>query len=141
MTPRRRSRGALAATALTLLLAAQAALAEEYALGSEHYVLHCSGCHGETGEGIPQIAPTLAEMGELVKLAEGRTYLVRVPGVAQSALDDGALAALLNHLISRLGGTRPEPPYSSAEVGALRASPLRDPGAERRRILSSVQAP
>ena len=54
-------------------------------------------------------------------------FLVQVPGVATSPLDDAALAAVLNWMLERFG--RPQlpakfDPYTAAEVGALRQKPL-----------------
>jgi hypothetical protein len=65
----------------------------------------------------------------------GREYLARVPGVAQAPLSDVRLAALLNWLLAELGGAPPVSPYTAAEVGALRAAPLRDPVAARAALL------
>ncbi len=124
------TRGLVASSFVALALGA-GALAETSAPSVEHYILHCSGCHGLDADGIPEVAPSLDEIDLLASSDAGRAYLVRVPGVAQAALTDADLARLLNHLVERIGGAPPEPPYGAAEVGALRASPLRDPVAAR----------
>ncbi len=98
---------------------------------AEDYVLHCSGCHRQDGAGVPGVVPPLTRLRPFLETPAGRTYLVRVPGVAQAALDDNRLAALLNWVSSEMSGVEPDPPYSAAEVHALRERPLRDPRAQR----------
>jgi len=102
---------------------------------SEDFVLHCSGCHGLEGTGVTGIAPDLHEIGALMRSPAGRDYLGRVPGVAQAPLDDAALARLLNWVLVEIAHTVPDPPYTAAEIGLLRARPLRDPQAARRGLL------
>lgn len=98
---------------------------------AEHYVLHCSGCHRSDGYGVPGTTPSLHTVGRLLAAEGGREYLAQVPGVAQAPLDDRSLARLLNWAIEAFSGEAPTPPYSAAEVGRLRASPLRDPRSVR----------
>jgi hypothetical protein len=120
---------ALAAAALLSASAAAAAPGPE-----EDYVLHCSGCHRLDGSGAPGVAPRLQGLGSVLNAPGGRDYLVRVPGVAQAPLDDARLARLLNFVLRELADSPAEPPYEADEVGRLRRSPLRDPGAERARL-------
>lgn len=119
--------------AVWLLLGAGAGAGAEVPVG-EDYLLHCSACHGPGGAGTPGVTPALSEMGALARLDGGRAYLVRVPGVAQAPLSDARLARLLNWLVERHGDRPPEPLFTPAEVGALRARPLRDPAAARRAL-------
>lgn len=98
------------------------------------YTLHCAGCHMRDGGGSVAVPP-LQPMRDLIASEEGRAYLVRVPGVAQAPLNDRRLAELLNWALRELADTEPQPPYTAAEVTGLRAQPLRDPIAERARIL------
>lgn len=108
-----------------VLLAARAALAGSPAVD---YALNCQGCHLDDGSGTPGSVPALAgSVGRFLRVTGGREFLVQVPGVATSPLDDAALAAVLNWMLERFG--RPEAPatyapYTAAEVGALRAKPL-----------------
>ena len=92
------------------------------------YVLHCQGCHRADGSGTPGAIPQLAgHMARFLALPGGREFLVRVPGVAQSTLDDDALAALLNWMIARFDAEHVPAtfsPYTAAEVAALRSDPL-----------------
>lgn len=100
---------------------------------AEHYLLHCSGCHGADGRGIPGVTPSLHDLAPLAATPAGRAYLARVPGVAQAPLSDTSLAALLDWLLARFSGSSPGrlPPFDPDEVGRLRARPLRDPVAAR----------
>jgi mono/diheme cytochrome c family protein len=93
----------------------------------EAYVLHCSGCHGLDGAGIPSLVPSLRELAGLLDHDDGRAYLVRVPGVAQAPLPDRELAALLNWVMEQLSGVPNFAPYTSDEIGHWRSQPLRDP--------------
>jgi hypothetical protein len=101
---------------------------------SEDFVLQCSGCHGPHGAGTPGVVPPLSGLAPFLETPAGRQYLVRVPGVAQSSLDDARLAALLDWVLAEFSGVRPDPPYTAIEVGGWRSRPLRDPAAFRRTI-------
>ena len=94
---------------------------------AEDYVLHCSACHGHDGRGSPGLVPSLFELAPVLGDPRGRAYLASVPGVAQAPLSDERIARLLNWVLDEYSDTRVTPPYSAAEVGKLRASPLRDP--------------
>ncbi len=97
----------------------------------EHYLLHCSGCHGPDGRGAPGVTPSLHGLSRLLEARGGRAYLAAVPGVAQAPVDDAALATLLNWVIAEFSGATRAPPYTAREMGELRATPLRDPAAAR----------
>ena len=120
------------ACALALVLAS-AAHADSY---EEHdYLLSCSGCHRIDGGGS-NVVPSFEGLSELADTPGAREYWIRVPGAAQAPLSDQRLAALMNWLVKRFTAKAPEPLYTAAEVGRLRAKPLRDPIAERRRLLA-----
>lgn len=99
------------------------------------YLLNCAGCHRADATGSSEV-PALTEMASFLATPQGRTYLVRVPGVAQAPLSDERLAALLNWTLVEFGGADRFTAYSAAEVAALRAEPLRDPRRERERLKS-----
>jgi mono/diheme cytochrome c family protein len=101
---------------------------------TEDYVLNCSACHGLDGAGTPGVTPTLHGLGRLLQLHGGRSYLARVPGVAQAPLSDARLARLLNWVLERYSGAPPVPLYTTAEISSLRASPLRDTRSARREL-------
>jgi len=127
--------GAAVALLPLVLLADGAAAATVLRGAAADYVLNCAGCHKFDGSGSARV-PVLTEMGRLQALPGGREYLVRVPGVAQAPLSDARLAALLNWLITELGTGGASPPYDAAEVGTLRAAPLRDPIAARAALVA-----
>ena len=77
------------------------------------------------------------EIGRIVASPAGREYVVRVPGVSQSSLDDAKLAVLLNWVIESFNAdTLPLDfrPYSAAEVTAARKKVLPDPLKYRRTL-------
>jgi len=103
------------------------------------YMLQCRGCHGPQGQGTAGAAPSLRELTPLLVAPGGRAYLVGVPGVSRSALDDAATAALLNWIVTefaRDGVPADFVPFSTVEVSAHRRPPLIDPAAVRARVLS-----
>ncbi len=106
------------------------------------YLLHCQGCHLPDGSGKPGAVPSLVDsMGRFLEVPGGREFLVRVPGSAQAALDDAALAELLNWMIRRFGPTRVAADfeaYAAPEVGRLRREPLTDVAATRRALLARM---
>ena len=120
-------------TALVLLLASAAGAAPP---PREDYLLHCSGCHGGDGAGVPGVVPPLSDLAPFLATRTGRDYLVRVPGVAQAALDDTRLAALLDWMLREFSGVTPAPGFTAGEVRSLRAEPLRDARAARARVLT-----
>ncbi|MCP3984668.1 MAG: cytochrome c [bacterium] len=93
---------------------------------AEGYVLHCSGCHGLDGHGVPGTVPTLHGVGRFGSTPEGRAYLASVPGVAQAPIGDAELATLLNWVLESYSDAPPTPPYSAEEVGRFRSKPILD---------------
>ena len=106
----------------------------------EDYVLNCSACHGLDGAGTPGVTPTLHDVGVLLRLPGGRSYLGRVPGVAQAPLSDARLARLLNWVLERYSGAPPAPLYTATEIASLRASPLRDTRSARRALEAAAES-
>ena len=92
-----------------------------------NYMLHCQGCHLVNGGETPGKIPPLVGAGRFLSVAGGREFLVQVPGVSLSTIDDAELAELLNWLLYRFS---PEDlpahfePYTTEEVARLRESPL-----------------
>jgi cytochrome c551/c552 len=93
-----------------------------------NFQLHCMGCHLPDGSGQPGRVPSIRRSLLLFSgFPEGRNYVVRVPGVAQSALSDADTAALLNWMARNLSDVAGAPTfadYSEAEIRGLRHSPL-----------------
>ena len=96
-----------------------------------NYLLHCSGCHLPGGEGAPPNVPTMHdELGRMMNVPEMRTYLVRVPGSAQSNLSDTELTDVVNWMLQEFNAaTLPAnfEPLSTEEVSAARKEVLANP--------------
>jgi hypothetical protein len=126
------------------LLAAFASLPAAARAPRVDYALNCMGCHHADGAATGDRVPALrGAVGRFLQIPGGREYLVRVPGVAQAALDDAALAALLNWtLVTFDAKSIPADfvPYTAAEVGAARRRPYADLPATRARLLESASA-
>ena len=93
------------------------------------YVEHCSGCHGMQGNSAPAPIPVLRDrVGYFMCTKEGRDYLIRLPNVAYSAIDDNReLAEMMNFVVFGLGGAsapRSAKPFTAAEVARLRRDAL-----------------
>ena len=95
------------------------------------YLLHCSGCHLPDGSGAPDDVPSLRDgLGWIVSVAEGRGYLVRVPGSSQAILNDAELAAVINWVLTEFNSATLADdfqPLTAAEVGRARSKVLMDP--------------
>ncbi len=128
------------AALFSLLLATPPALAGSPAVD---YALNCQGCHLDDGSGTPGSVPPLAgSVGRFLGVPGGREFLVRVPGVATSALDDAALAAVLNWMLERFGPPHLPAkfaPYTAAEVGALRQKPLTNVDRVRAELIGAAE--
>lgn len=103
------------------------------------YMLNCRGCHRVDGSGTPGAVPALrGHVARFLSVPGGRDFLIRVPGVAQSILDDERLADLMNWLVRRFDPEHvPEDfrPYDAPEVAELRKAALTDPGQVREELL------
>ena len=86
------------------------------------YLLHCSGCHGATGVGVPQngIPRLKGEVAKLLWVPEGRAYLIQVPGVGNAGLSDHDTARLLDWLPRAL-----DPEHLPPELAAFTADEVR----------------
>jgi len=108
-----------------------------------NYMLNCQGCHGAEGAGTADGAVPVMKnfVGNFLKVAGGREFLVRVPGSANAAIGDDALAELLNWMLPQIS-PRQIPadfkPYTAAEVARLRREPLDNVAAERARLIARM---
>ena len=105
-----------------------------------NYMLQCMGCHTPDGSGEPGRVPSLKEtLTPFAKSAEGRRFLVQVPGASQSTLSDAELAQLLNWMIQDLSVTKPAgfKHFTAGEVASYRGTPLVNVQAARERLLRS----
>jgi mono/diheme cytochrome c family protein len=132
----------LRSTALALVASAQAA-AVVAASPAQDYMLYCMGCHGVDAQGVPGKVPPLAvTLARFMRAPEGRDYVLRVPGAANSALSDAQLAAVLNWLAERYAAAdEAHPaPFTTEEVTRARRSPLASVQARRREVLGKLAA-
>jgi mono/diheme cytochrome c family protein len=132
--------------ALALAIAGLAAAATSSAETPQvDYMLQCQGCHRADGGGTPGAVPPLRGLvGRFLEVPGGREYLVRVPGSAQSPLDDAELAAVLNWLIERFGPVDPASgfaPYTAEEIARVRTPPLTDVERVRRELVGRMDPP
>ena len=123
--------------ALLLALFSLPATAAADSYEEHDYLLNCAGCHQIDGSGSRTV-PSLLAMPELRGKAGAREYWVQVPGAAQAPLSDTRLAALMNWLVNRFAGAPPNPPYTAAEINQLRATPRRNPTAQRKKLLTPL---
>lgn len=109
-----------------------------------NYQLRCMGCHLADGSGQPGRVPSIRRSLVLFSAShDGRDYVVRVPGVAQSPLSDEDTAALLNWMARNLSDLKLPPgfvDYSEAEIHRLRDHPLVRVSAIRARLLKAAAA-
>lgn len=120
------------ALALLVVLVACGSLATETRADPRaDYLLHCGGCHLADGRGVPPEVPTLvAKLGPIVTSQEGRDYVVRVPGAAQTPLSDEQLAAVVNWVLTGFNADTLQTnfrPLNGSEVGKARSRVLADP--------------
>jgi cytochrome c553 len=128
---------ALATLSLAALpLKAQASPAQDY-------MLYCMGCHGADARGVPGKVPALAgSVSRFMRTPQGRDYVLRVPGAANSALADAQLAAVLNWLAERdaAAGEARAAPFTEAEVARVRHTPLSNVLATRHEVVAALAA-
>jgi hypothetical protein len=112
-----------------------------------NYQLQCAGCH--LGNGMGSAANDTPRMtgfvGNFLKVPGGREFLVRVPGMSQSALNNAQLADLLNWLMREdgmAGKSRPADyqPYSADEVASLRAKTMLNLPGTRAELIRKMRA-
>jgi hypothetical protein len=112
-----------------------------------NYQLQCAGCHLGDGMGSPaNDTPRLQGfVGNFLKVPGGREFLVRVPGMSQSALNNAQLADLLNWLMREdgmAGKSTPAhyQPYSAEEVSALRQKAMLNLPGTRAELIKEMRA-
>jgi len=108
------------------------------------YTLNCSGCHGAQGQGVPEAGiPNLNDAGRYVGTKLGREYLIQVPGLSQSRLDDATAARLLNWVLRQFSANRLPAdftPYTATEVAHFRSDKASDPKTRRDAILAELRS-
>jgi mono/diheme cytochrome c family protein len=110
---------------------------------SNLYLLNCWGCHGSHGEGIKGTAPSLIGLGDFLKADGGRAYIIEVPGVSFSALNDVQIAVVMNWVLATMSKDRlPNDfsPYTADEVHGYRKTRLPELSKTRRALLDQLIA-
>lgn len=106
------------------------------------YIHHCIGCHALDGSGAPEVGvPSMNGMlGKFLQIPGGREYIVQVPGVMNSPLNDAEVARLMNWLVVAMGPkpNRDFPPYSSSEIQSLRQTIPENIGAVRAKLVKLI---
>jgi len=106
-----------------------------------NYQMFCQGCHTPDGTGGKDTPKIKGHIGNFLATKKGREYLVRVPGSANSTLDNQQLAEILNWIIIEMGGESvPEnmQHYSAKEVAELRKNPLFEVTKYRQQLISEM---
>ena len=110
-----------------------------------NFQLNCMGCHLADGSGEPGRVPSIRRSLVLFSATpQGREFVIRVPGVAQSPLSDEDTAALLNWLarnLSDLALPSGFADYSAAEVQRSRSRPLARVSVLRARLMKAAASP
>ena len=110
-----------------------------------NYMQHCMGCHLPDGSGAPDkgIPSMRGMLGRFLAVPGGRAFIVQVPGVMNSALQDQDIAGLMNWLLPQVSlNTLPTgtAPYTGAEIAALRANRPVDIPAARQLLLEQMRS-
>ena len=108
------------------------------------YVLHCAGCHGLDGAGSEAgHVPDMRRLSQWLRVPGGREYVIKVPGVMGSGLNDAQVAEVTNWVLTHLvrdALPAGHQPFEAAEVARARTAPLADVAAERQRLLQRARA-
>jgi mono/diheme cytochrome c family protein len=107
---------------------------------SNLYLLNCWGCHGSHGEGIKGTAPPLIGLSDFLKAPGGRAYIIEVPGVSLSQLNDAQIATVMNWVLDNMSAHPAFTPYTADEVHRLRATRLPELSKTRRALLDQLIA-
>lgn len=112
-----------------------------------NYQLQCAGCH--LGNGMGSAANDTPRMtgfvGNFLKVPGGREFLVRVPGMSQSALNNKQVADLMNWLIREdgmAGKSTPAnfEPYTTEEVTILRQKAMLNLPGTRAALINAMRS-
>lgn len=127
--------------------AVQTPIAQAGYSAAVNYQLQCAGCHLGDGSGSrANDVPRMKDfVGNFLKVEGGREFLVRVPGMAQSALNDEQLAVLINWLMRKegiAGASLPEQyqPYTGEEVAAVRHRSVLNVPSARSELITQMRA-
>ena len=107
------------------------------------YIVHCAGCHGRDGTGSTLgNVPDMRRLGDFLRVPGGREFVVSVPGVMGSGMNDAQVAEVTNWVLATIARESvPEGhrPYETADVARARAVPLVDVAAARGRLVTAAR--
>ncbi|MCJ1887211.1 cytochrome c [Pseudomonas sp. LA21] len=125
----------------------QTPIAQAHYSTAVNYQLQCAGCHLGDGEGsAANDTPRMKGfVGNFLKVDGGRQFLVRVPGMSQSALSNAQLADLINWIMREdgmAGKSMPAnyQPYTEQEVAAIRHEAMLNLPSTRAGLISQMRA-
>ncbi|MFM7118668.1 MAG: c-type cytochrome [Gammaproteobacteria bacterium] len=132
------------ATATTAPTGPYPADSPDWARARANYLLHCMGCHRADGIGTANRIPALRDrVGYYLGFAEGRDYLLHVPGALNAPISSHDLASVMNWVIAEFGG-RSNPndwtAITADEVARARSLRPVDIDALRVRVWAAVAA-
>lgn len=111
-----------------------------------NYELQCAGCH--LGDGTGSKANDVPKMkgfvGNFLKVEGGREFLIRVPGMSMSALNDTQLASLVNWLMRPdgiAGSSVPEhfKPFTTEEIASVRHKAMLNLPGTRAKLIARMR--
>lgn len=107
------------------------------------YVLHCAGCHSLDGSGSTSArVPDMRHLGQFLRVPGGREFLLQVPGVMGSGLNDEQVAQVTNWVLSSIASASipaQHRDFDAAEVNQARHKPLVDVAATRAQLVQRAQ--
>jgi mono/diheme cytochrome c family protein len=137
--------GRLAVAALSVVLALGTGAVFAQDAGRSNFILRCAGCHGMDGAGseVGGIPDFRNYVGAFAHSEDGRRYVMHVPGVIGASLSDRQIADVVNYVMAKWGeDSLPADykPFTEAEVKTLRAEPVGDVVAYRRKVAADLMA-
>lgn len=107
------------------------------------YVLHCAGCHSLDGSGsVSARVPDMRQLGLFLQVPGGREFLIQVPGVMGSGLNDEQVAQVTNWVLSSMASASipaQHREFDAAEVSRARRDPLVDVAGRRAVLVQRAQ--
>ena len=109
----------------------------------QNYLIHCMGCHGESGLGLEGQVPSFSNtLAKISASPQGRDYVLRVPGVTQATLDERQTAEVLNWVLAEFSSedaAQRIAPFTAAEVARARQQPLLEVNAARDAVFQAAE--
>ena len=108
-----------------------------------NYQMFCQGCHVADGSGHKSVPQLQGFMHKFMASQQGREYLIRVPGAANSALNNAELAEVMNWMLRKFGTPTDGEvwqPYNATEVGEYRQQALNETVHYRENLIATLLA-